>query len=319
LEPAHHLVVSLGVPTLFTRVYDFIEETVLPPLAWSRFEIILKAYRARRATTVHAYVDTLPVFTCMAAGGSPDRAIPLSAAWVFYIFASYVLDDLQDDEGQEQPWYGGVKTALPLGFFALGAAKAALAHLEADEGTLAEILGALGNTMALAATAQSEQLTLEELTVERYFKNLAAKAGLIFATGAWAGARLATSDSDVLEAFYQYGLNMGMGGQITDDCLDLARGDLANKVFTLPIIYALSQTRHSQHSHFVALLEAGEGGSDGWIAEANEILEAMGAIEWSLRAAKAYAGQALAALEPFPEERVRPLIEYVTKTPPVPA
>lgn len=305
---------DLTTPVLFANVYDFIEEAILPPLAWSGFERTFEKYRAGRETTVHAYVDTLPVLTCAAAGGLVNSAIPLAAAWALYILASKILDELQDGDGQEDLWNeGGIGAALPAGLFALGAAKACLAHLETESDVHTGILGAFGNTMALAAKAQREQLTLESLSVEGYFKIVAAKTGLIFATGAWAGARLATSEhnTDVLGWFYQYGLNTGISGQINDDCLDLDRGDLNNSTFTLPVIYALSRKEHPQYQQLSALLRelAVENRSDR-VEKAVDILREMGAIEWSLQVAKTYAGKALAALQRLPQERVRPLVEY---------
>jgi geranylgeranyl pyrophosphate synthase len=305
---------ELAIPVLFAAVYDFIEETVFLPLAWPGFEQTFREYRVSRTSTIHTYVDTLPILTCAAAGGLPDRAIPLAAAWTLYILASKIFDELQDSDGQEDLWNeGGVATALPAGLFVLGAAKASLSHLEEDSSSCTEILGAFGRTMALAARAQREQLPLEALNVESYFKILAAKTGLIFATGAWSGARLATTKPDpkVLNDLYQYGLNTGISGQITDDCLDLGQGDLGNKTFTLPVIYALSQKKHPLHLQLMALLrelEIENGGDH--VKEATSILQEMGAIEWSLQVAKAYAGQALAALQRFPKERVRPLVEY---------
>lgn len=305
---------DLAIPVLFAGVYDFIGEIILPPLAWPGFECNFEEYRASRDSTVHTYVDTLPILTCVAAGGLADRAVPLAAAWTLYILASKIFDELQDGDGQEDLWNeGDIATALSAGLFALGAAKASLSHLEQDSNSCHQILEAFGKTTALAAKSQREHLPLETLNVESYFKILAAKTGLIFATGAWSGARLATVEPDpnVLDALYRYGLNAGIAGQITDDCLDLGQGDLNNSTFTLPVIYALSQKQHPRHLQLMTLLREIEiENSDDLVSEAMVILQEMGAIGWSLQVAKAYAGQALTALQRFPQERVMPLIEY---------
>lgn len=307
---------ELAVPVLFDSVYDFIEEDIFPSVAWLEFEETFREYRVSRSATIHAYIDTLPTLTFVAAGDLPKRAMPLAAAWVFYLFASKIFDDIQDKDDQEELWNkGGIWTALPAGLFALGGAKASLAKLETDSDTYAAILGAFGNAMALAAKAQSRQLTLETLRVASYFKIVAAKTGLIFATGAWSGARLASIklDSDELERFYQYGLNVGIAGQVLDDCLDLGKGDLANNTFTLPIIYGLSQEQHPQQSQLLAALRDLElENSNDQVPIVMDILQEMGAIEWSLQVAKAYGGRALAALQGLPQDRIRPLVEYAT-------
>jgi geranylgeranyl pyrophosphate synthase len=311
-------VIDGSVSALFTSVYDFIESELVPSLSRPQFTVSLGEYRAGRAETVYAYVDTLPALTCAAAGGSTDKAIPLAAAWVFYLLASQLFDDLQDGDGQDRPWgRGSAQATLSMGLFALGAAETALSHLGADANTLSEILAAFGKTMALAAGAQSQTIALAELTVDKYFRILAAKAGLIFATGTWSGTRLAgtAADPDVLNAIYQYGLNVGIAGQIADDCFDLGRGDLTSHVFTLPVIYALSQKQHPAYPTLVKLLGARANETADWAAEVFDILHEFGAVAWSLQVARVYSEQALAALAPLPEERVRPLVAYATRKP----
>ena len=68
------------IKELFDSVYDFIERTILPPLHWSKFSGIFVDYRQKRTTSPHAYVDVLPLLTCIAAGGNSKIAVPLAAA-----------------------------------------------------------------------------------------------------------------------------------------------------------------------------------------------------------------------------------------------
>jgi geranylgeranyl pyrophosphate synthase len=309
------------VKELFESVYDFIESTILPPLHWNKFSDILVDYRHKRTTSPHAYVDVLPLLTCVAAGGQSKKAVPLAAAWSLYILAARIFDDQQDDEGVEHAWNeGGIKEALPIGLYALGAANASLSHLTAEEGKQAAILSAFGNTLALSAKAQSERPTVDDLTVEWYFQILAAKTGLIFATGSWAGAFISAESPDpaIVNSLYQYGLNTGMAAQITDDCYDLADTDLPNNSLSLPIIYALSQKKHDKYpTLFSSLRELGK--KPDRIKVIMKCLQEMKAVEWSLKVAKIYESQALAALEPLPKEKVYPLIHYVSRDFPVSA
>jgi geranylgeranyl pyrophosphate synthase len=117
-----------------------------------------------------------------------------------------------------------------------------------------------------------------------------------------------------LESAYQFGLNAGIAGQITDDCLDLKQGDLANRKMTLPVIYALSNKHHPSYPRLLDLIESDNGGSEieNWVTDVYSVLEEMGAVEWSLKAANVYSRRALDALEIFPKERITPLVEYVT-------
>jgi geranylgeranyl pyrophosphate synthase len=120
-----------------------------------------------------------------------------------------------------------------------------------------------------------------------------------------------------LEAAYQFGLNAGIAGQITDDCLDLKRGDLTKRKLTLPVIYALSNGRHPSYPRLSDLIESDDKETqiETWVTDVYGVLEEMGAVAWSLKAANAYKRRALAALEVFPKERAAPLVEYVTGKP----
>jgi octaprenyl-diphosphate synthase len=301
------------VSGLFASVYSYIDEAILPAQPWTEFKTIFHNYRDRRASSLHAYIDTLPLHTCVAAGGQADRAIPLAAAWVFYILAARVFDDLQDSEGTEYAWNGGgLQGALPIGLYAIGAAQTALSFLDKDR--CAKILGGLGNTLALSAIAQSRQVTLDSLSTEEYFEILAAKTGFVFAAGARAGALMAAKcvDTAVVEALYEYGLNTGIAAQIADDCYDLVEYDLQNNTLSLPIIYALAQKQHVQYPQFLASLRdlPAQPTSREIITG---FLKKVGAVEWSLRVARVYQIRALAALEQFPEETVQPLINYVSR------
>jgi geranylgeranyl pyrophosphate synthase len=302
------------VSDLFSATYDFILETFLPPFGWSEFESILRTYRAKRDSSPYAYIDVLPLLACAAAGGYPDRIYPLAAAWVLYTLAGRIFDDLQDGEGQDCPWnQDGLKSALPIGLFAIGTAPAALVHLPVSSDTKQEIGAAFSHVLALSAVAQSKRPTLEHLSIEMYFRNLAAKTSLAFATATWAGGKLAQPEPNgkVLDALYQYGLNAGMMGQIVDDCRDLATADLRDGIFTLPVIYALTQEDHKDHARLKELLAVTTPPPD-CIAAILSILQKMDAINWSLNVAGIYQNQAIAALDTLPAERVSPLLNYVT-------
>lgn len=297
------------VSVFFADTYNFIAETILPTLYWPDFELILESYRAKRFASSYAYVDVLPILTCVAVGGDPDKAIPLAAAWTLYSLAARIFDDLQDDEGHDNLWnQAGWQGALPVGLYAVGAAQASLAHLAADSQTRNEIWGAFGQTMALAAIAQGQSDKYD--SVEDYFKNQAAKTGLVFATGSWSGGRLVLEPGNkALDALYQYGLNAGMMVQILDDCRDLGGVDLSSGTITLPVIYALAQQSHPEWSRLHALL-ADESHVEH-LETIITLLSEFGAVEWSLRVAQVYKKKAIAALVPFPSERVEPLVAYM--------
>lgn len=293
-------------------VCEFLQATVLPPLRWPQFESILAAWTKAREDPLTVSFDVFPALACQAAGGDPSRGIPLAAAWLCFVIGARVFDDLQDEDGPGEAGFPtGVQAALPVGLYALGAASTALSHLLLEPEALADVLNAFGKAQALAASAQGERLDLAERSVEGYFANVAAKTGLILATGAWAGARVSCQEPSLplLDAFYQYGLAVGMMTQILDDCRDLAKVDLPAGIYTLPVIYALSQRKHPSHRRLLALLDAFEPDAD-WARQTMSVLEGMGAVAWSLDVAAVYQAAAVKALGAFPEQQVAPLLSY---------
>jgi hypothetical protein len=303
----------LQVNRISAGTYAFIEQQVLSDLDWPPFSALLSDSREKWSKPPILYTDILPALACQGAGGDPLRAIPLAAAWLLNILAGRIFDDRQDGEGEQQPWMrSGAAYAAPFGLFALGAANAALSHLQVERRTLSDIVCAFGNTLALSAKAQTAKLDLQSVTVERYFAHIAAKTGLVFATAAWAGARAAESDAtdSSIDGLYNFGMNLGMAIQIADDCADLTTSDLHRRHFTLPIVFALSQENHPRHPSLVSLLE--NGAHQRWVEDVSDLLAEMGAIEWSLRVASVYRAKALAALEPLPQEKVAALIVHAT-------
>lgn len=308
LKTAH-----LQAGRLSAETYRFVENQVLPGLDWPTFTKLFRDSREKWSKPPFVYTDVFPALACQGAGGDPLRAIPLAAAWLLNILAGRIFDDRQDGEGEQQPWMqAGTAEAASIGLFALGAANAALSHLQVERQTLSDIFCAFGNILALSAKTQTARLDLQSVTVERYFAHIAAKTGVVFATAAWAGARTAESGAadSAIDALYDFGMNLGMAIQIADDCADLKASDLRRRHFTLPVVYVLSQHNHPRCPSLVSLLK--NGTDERWVEDVTDLLVEMGAIEWSVRVASVYRAKALAALEPLPQENVAALITYAT-------
>ena len=311
LTPEQLKSARLEADRLSAETYAFIEKQVMPDLSWPTFGELLRRSRDQWSKPPILYTDVFPALACQAAGGDPLRAVPLAAAWLLNILAGRIFDDWQDGDGPQQRWMrNGAADAVPMGLFSLGAANAALSRLQVEQQTLADIFRAFGNILALSAKAQTAKLDLQNITVERYFAHIAAKTGVVFATAAWAGARTAESDalSSAVDALYDFGMNLGMAIQIADDCEDIGTSDLDQQHFTLPLVFALSQENHPQHPRLVSLLE--NGSHPKWVEDVINVLEDMGAIEWSLRVASVYRAKALTALEPLPQANVSILVAY---------
>ncbi len=284
----------------FEQTYEFVNCTLLPVYEWDEFnEIFLNRHR-ERANSVDAWMDVLPIIVSHACGDSFESGIPLAATWSLYLLAGRILDDIQDDAGEGRLWYRGCsRQALPIASFVLGIAQTALARLNSR--FQADITDAFGRTMALASQAQRERqsLKLETLSLDNYFHNLVSRTAIVFATACWSGARLVSTDPKILDAFYNYGLAIGTAIQIEDDCQDLIKSDVSKGVYTLPIIYSLSQTHHPCYPNLLELLSMDKDNSVGRVDDIARILLEMSAFQWSQQMAKIHRVKAMNAITPI--------------------
>lgn len=306
-----------ATPDLFKPVYHHLNQTILTQLSWSDFTHRLDAYLARRQGTSMMSVDLFPTLACVAAGGSPERAIPVNAAWLLFILSARIFDDLADGQQMAEEWHDiNSQTTLALALFSLGAANSAVAQI--PSGTVSkEISCAFNQALALAAKAQQESSSANFPSVEQYLATIAAKTGFIFAVGAWSGAMTA-SDSpcqQTIKSLYEYGLNIGIMDQIIDDCQDLS-ADLAQGVWTLPVIYALSQSTEKDRHNLLALLSRAKGGEIDAVNTAVAHITTYGSLTWCLTAAFAYQQRAITALKNLPTEKTIYLVEYAHRNDP---
>lgn len=248
--------------------------------------------------------EILPLLTCQAAGGVAEDALPLAAFWWLNLFAARLLDDLQDDDvthswGEQSP-----AQRLSAAIYGLGAAQSALSFLNVDADCHQSLYDAFGRTLALAAAGQYQPPPkLVELSVESYFETTILKSANLFAAICWAGARIATTNESTLAACSNFGLAVGIMKQIQDDCTDFNKSDssdLARGSYTLPVIYALSQT--DVPNQIIA----------NWKPhDILELVEKTQGVQWGQQMANIYRQQALDAISIFPPETTELLKAYV--------
>lgn len=304
------------------RTYEFIRTHILPILNWKEFESTVEYWiEGRENTSVGSnYSDVLPALSYIALGGDGETAIPLTAAWMLYIFGARVLDDIQDQDAPNKPWTKkGLEQSIPIGTTLLSITDICLSHLNTDLTTFKEILGRFGRTGALAAKNQS--LTTDTYTsiqsLERYFTHIIATTAELFAVGTWAGGRLWTADENILQALREFGFGLGMKTAIILDCRDLKPkspdkpSDLTAGSYKLPVLYATSTlTEHPDYSLLMKLLNEGNLSGDR-LETVVKILEETGAISWSIQVALEYEKKARLALDSLPDTARKVLIGYV--------
>ncbi|MCE3238409.1 MAG: ispB [Gammaproteobacteria bacterium] len=173
------------------------------------------------------------------------------------------------------------------------------------------ILTTFSNATHLIAEGEVLQLINchdPDTSEKSYFEVITRKTAKLFEVAAQTGAALATDQADHIAAMQRYGLHLGIAYQLIDDALDYSAppeqtgknmgNDLAEGKPTLPLLYALSQSKPTDAN---LLRGAIETGSTTELPTIIKIIESTGAIEYTANAAKQHASQARDALIHIPE------------------
>jgi len=298
-----------------SQAFDYIRRDVLAEQDWSALQSAIAAYEKIHLTDSKlTSFYLLPVFGSIAVGGKTERATPLTSAWILYDLASDIFDDLQDQDKKNLPWMQWTPDqAMLVGIAALFAAQRSIVSLDVDERVIREIQRAVSDAGLQAARGQA--LLSDTPSLHDYFHRTIANTGLVLATMVWAGGRLYTDDPKRLSFLYSYGLSLGVLLQMWDDCIDLSPStlvnDLARRHYTLPIIYALSQTENPGHKRLCYLVKQAGNLTQDELCEVMNLLNEMHASRFVTAMAAAYEFKALSALHEFPTHNISLMRTYV--------
>jgi len=190
--------------------------------------------------------------------------------------------------------------AILSGDFLLARASSLAASLGADvAGLLADTIGELCRGQVL----ELQHLFDVDRSEEGYASAIEGKTASLFAASCRIGGMVTGADEPGLDALTRYGHHLGLCFQIVDDVLDItatddalgkpAGQDLVEGVYTLPVIYALSDST-SLRELLAQPLDPER------LAEARRLATTNGAVDAALGVARdhaAKAGDALAGAE----------------------
>jgi len=212
----------------------------------------------------------LAVTACRAAGGDPERALPLAAALEMVHAYSLIHDDLpcmdDDDLRRGKPTNHKVfgeaiavlagDALLTQAFWVLarlpqlsGATPATALAVIDEVATAAGTLGLVGGQVAdLEAEGRAREISGKELRAIH-----ARKTGALFRASVRTGALLGGASDAILAALTRYAEELGLAFQITDDILDVlgdtaAMGKAAGRErerekATYPAVISMEQSR----------------------------------------------------------------------------
>lgn len=162
---------------------------------------------------------------CGACGGEPDEAVDVSAAWLLFYVAAHIFDNVEDSDDPEA-WYAQYSPGVALNtgcglFFTASMALHNLNNKSLSSTAAGEIQRTFQEQMLIMSSGQHDDLTLQQINLDQYWKIAEGKSGAFFDLACWSGARLACDNPDKLRYFKEFGQRLGLLLQLLDDLSDI--------------------------------------------------------------------------------------------------
>lgn len=254
-------------------------------------------------------------------GPQPDAAISIAAAVEMVHGASLIHDDVIDDTDlrRGQPTMkalSGNRIAVLLGDLLL--CQALLAVAELDRVVLVQVVSQAVADMTAGQILELRQQGNVETQVNDYLRMIEGKTAALMEAGCRLGALLTDATKAQVEACGQFGLNLGMAFQISDDVLDIwgnpeklgkpTGSDLRERKYTLPFLYAYQQSLKPQRNMVRQLLMQ-EPLEPGAMQALVQWMDQHHSREHAMELAENYIQQARAALRQTPAGPTRTTLE----------
>ena len=256
-----------------------------------------------------------PLLTVAAArlsGATDQGCIRLAAAMEFIHTATLLHDDVVDGSQLRRGktaahliW--GAPSSVLVGDFLVGRAFELM--VETGLLTALEIVARASRTIAEGEVLQLSRAHDLNLSQATYLEIISAKTAELFAAAAESGAVSAGVSDEKRFALRDYGKNLGLAFQLTDDALDYggvtetlgknAGDDFREGKATLPLLLAIARCGPREVEFWERAIGRREQ-SEADFRRARELIVGAGAIEATLDLATDYAEQAKASLAVFP-------------------
>ncbi len=267
------------------------------------------------AVTQHIFSSTgkmirpITLFLSASALGCSDKnmvepAIALELIHTATLMHDDVIDQSNFRRGIETvnyQWSNLVAVLMGDYFFA----KALRILVNTKQQSLLEAVSTATERVSVGELAQVQELNNTSLTEQEYMAIISDKTASLFSCAGQCGGIVAGTNGEILMSLYEYGENLGIAFQITDDLLDfvgeeekLGKGtgnDLKEGWFTLPLLYSLNNCTPAAGKEIRDILNNGfrEEQFDKILLFVNE----SGGIEYSRKRAENFRNKALDALE----------------------
>lgn len=248
----------------------------------------------------------LLLLTAKALGKANDKHLILAAVIEFIHTATLLHDDVVDESNLRRGKHTanavwGNAASVLVGDYLYSSAFEMM--VRTDNMRVMEILSKTTTAIAEGEVLQLLNCNNPDTTEQKYLEVIARKTAILFSAATRLGAVLSDANKEIEQALAVYGQHLGIAFQLIDDALDYKAStedlgknlgdDLAEGKPTLPLIYAISQSKETEAQ---VIIDAIKQGSRDAFNDVYEIVESTKAIEYTERCAEDAAQTAIDAL-----------------------
>ncbi len=181
-----------------------------------------------------------------------------------------------------------------------------------------DLLNHMAKTTNIMSEGEVNQLLHKnnfDITESDYFEIIKCKTAQLFASSAAVSAILSGKKS-LTDKCFSYGMNLGMAYQLIDDILDYTStdekfgknvgDDILNGTFTLPLIYAMSETKNKNKIKNIILNSDNEK-----LLQIRKIVIDSNAIEYTMNLALKHTNKAKEAISIFNDSKNKEMATYI--------
>ena len=195
-------------------------------------------------------------------------------------------------------------------------------HLTSSLGDarVCRLIGRATNMICEGELSQIHERGNLELDEETYFRIINGKTAELCALSSFLGSYLSDQDEETNTALQEYGRQLGMAFQVTDDLIDILGDeshagkslgtDFKKQKLTLPIIRLMNQVESSNQGRLREIL--GQPDKHTW-SDLQPFLEQTDAIEYAQQRAQQFAAQARSHLSGLPNTPAKSILEDLTE------
>jgi len=261
-------------------------------------------------------------------GGDKENAIRLATAVELLHTFTLIHDDIMDmsDTRRGVPSVHkvfGVPMAIIAGDLLFGTVFEVAASTKIDPHDIKEITFELATATRRICEGQFLDMTLQgklEPDDKMYYEMIEKKTAALFETSAAIGGMIAKCRENELRLLRDFGRNLGIAFQITDDILGVlgdpeetgkpSGDDIRFGKFTVIIAHFCKNASEEELQRFARSFNKPEAQEDELIA-ASELLVKTGSIRAAEDLARSYTERAVSALKKLPENAARTDLEFL--------